>query len=111
MIERPVILEFDGGDGDQSVFGAPFVARQISDRRANERGHEMVLFQVISGKWTGVKFGVESRLTDDLKSQLDTRSFISVVVLWPDDITDGSPDNMTAIGMAAPKVLDKGALA
>ena len=92
-----VFLDFDGGDGDQSLFGQPFLAQVCSEVWVAKNGRERLSAEVLNGPCAGKTIHVESRIIETLRAQLAGRKWISVVVYRGDD---ASP-----VGMAAPELI------
>jgi hypothetical protein len=92
-----VFLDFTGGDGDQSLFGTPFLAQATSAIWRAEDGHERLSAKVLNGPCAGEAIHIGSRTTETLREQFDSRRYLSVVVYRQDD---PSP-----VGMAAPELL------
>lgn len=92
-----LFLDFAGGDGDQSLFGTPFLAQATSTIWSAENGEERLSAKVLNGPCAGDAIHIASRTTDTLRGQLSSRNYLSVAVYWKDD---PSP-----VGMAAPELI------
>ena len=110
FVQRPLILNFDQGDGDQSIFGDSFVAQSVGGFFNDDDGVERLMMKIITGTNAGKSRKIESRLTSSLREQIASRNSISVVVHSTGSRWADSPDEWIAIGMSAPEVIDRGFL-
>jgi hypothetical protein len=92
-----VFLDFTGGDGDQSLFGKPFLAQAVGEVWSAQDGNERLSAKVLNGPCVGETIHIASRTTETLREQLSSRKFMSVVVY--------RQDNPSPVGMAAPGLL------
>jgi len=91
------VLDFTGGDGDQSLFGTPFLAQVTSSIWSADDGRERLSARVLNGPCAGEAIHIGSRTIETLREQFDNRRYLSVVVYRQDD---PSP-----VGMAAPELI------
>lgn len=80
-----VFLDFDGGDGDQALFGQPFLAQVSSEIWVAKDGRERLSAEVLNGPCAGKTIHVESRVIETLGAQLAEQKLISVVVYRGDE--------------------------
>jgi hypothetical protein len=105
-------LGFDGGDGDQTYFGEPFVATCVEEDwfpKRLERGPAW-LVRILDGRHCGEYLALTSRVQASLEDQLAIRDMLSVVVQRVKEPGPGLKETegtMPAIGMAAVDVLDR----
>ena len=92
-----MLLDFTGGDGDQSLFGTPFLAQADGEVWNAHDGEERLSARILNGPCVGEAIHVASRTTETLRELLSKRTSLSVVVYRGDD---PSP-----VGMAAPDLL------
>jgi hypothetical protein len=92
-----LFLDFETGDGDQSLFGIPFLAQVTGAIWSAEDGEQRLSAKVLNGPCTGELIHVASRTAESLDDQLASRKYPSVVVYRRDD---PSP-----VGMAAPELI------
>jgi hypothetical protein len=108
MARKPLLLDFDQGDGDQLLFGKPFVARSVGEIFVDQDGIERLKMEVLSGNLAGKEIKIESRVQDSLLGQIQSRPLISVVVHSRDTSFANPKETWIPVGMSAPQVLDRG---
>jgi hypothetical protein len=94
-----LFLDFTGGDGDQSLFGAPFLAQAVGGLWNAEDGEERLSAKVLNGPCAGEAIHIASRTKETLREQFSSRKHLSVVVY--------RQDNPSPVGMAAPELLHR----
>ena len=94
-----LLLDFTGGDGDQSLFGTPFLAQATSAIWSAEDGEERLSAKVLNGPCAGEAIHIASRTKETLRDQLSSRKHLSVIVY--------RQDNPSPVGMAAPELLHR----
>ena len=92
-----LFFDFVGGDGDQSLFGTPFLAQATSTFWKAENGEQRLSAKVLNGPNAGDAIHIASRTTETLRDQFSNRKHLSVVVYWGDE--------KSPVGMAAPELL------
>jgi hypothetical protein len=103
---------FEGGDGDQSYFGEPFVAERVDEDwfpDTIEYGPAYLL-KVTSGRHYGEYIAITSRQTASLEEQIARDIYISVIVHVIHNPGPGFvpiPENLDAIGMAVIEVVEQ----
>jgi|SRR5438128_603277 len=101
---------FSGGDGDQEWLGENFIAERTREDWFSpeiQRGPAYLL-KVLTGSHKGQYLAATSRMVASLEEQIAARNFISVVVHNVLNASVGfepSPENLSAIGMAAIEVV------
>jgi hypothetical protein len=92
-----LFLDFETGDGDQSLFGVPFLT-QVTGGIWNAEGDEQRLSaKVLNGPCAGELIHVASRTSESLDAQLASRAYLSVIVY--------RQDGPSPVGMAAPELI------
>ena len=92
-----LFLDFDQGDGDQLLFGTPFLAQSLTTIWLTEGGEERLSLKVLNGPCGGETIHIASRTQETLREQISSRKHLSVVVYRKDD---PSP-----VGMSAPSLV------
>jgi hypothetical protein len=92
-----LFLDFATGDGDQTLFGAPFLAQATSAVWSAEGGEERLSVKVLNGPCAGEQIHIASRTRETLREQLASRMHLSVIVYR----RNGS----SPAGMAAPELI------
>jgi len=94
---RRLFLDFDGGDGDQSLFAVPFLAEASSEVWTTEEDEDRLSLKVLNGPCAGETIHVASRLIETLSEQIASNRLLSVVVY--------RGDKPSPVGMAIPELL------
>lgn len=103
-------FKFNGGDGDQKYFSAPFLAERVVEPwfpSIIERGPAYLL-KVKTGIHCGEYLAITSRMLASLEEQMSIRNYLSVVVHAVVDPGYGfiaSSERLPAVGMAIIEVL------
>ena len=91
-----LFLDFESGDGDQSLFGVPFLAQVTGAIWSAKDGEQRLSAKVLNGPCAG-ELILASRTKESLYDHLASRKYPSVIVYRQDD---PSP-----VGMAAPELI------
>ncbi len=101
-----MIFRINGGDGDQSFFGRPFLIETCDEDWFDEdtpRG-KGILVRIISGDNLGLYLVITSKVTASIEYQVSRGNWASVIVHTIAETGkkfEASLDNVNAIGMAA----------